>query len=72
MNKSRVVKKEQCPSCAKKGNDNSKDNLIVYEDGGKHCFACRYTILSETYKEENNIEEVQITNERRFYSRLLC
>ena len=41
-----VIKKEQCPSCAKQGGDTSKDNLVVYTDG-KRCFACGYTEKGE-------------------------
>ena len=38
--KNKLVRKEQCPSCAKNGKDTSKDNLAVYSDGQTHCFAC--------------------------------
>ena len=40
------VRHEPCPSCG------SKDNLAVYEDGGKYCFGCKYTVMSDTLKEE--------------------
>ena len=36
----KVIRKEQCPQCAKKGRDNSRDNLAVYDDGQTHCFSC--------------------------------
>ena len=36
----KVIRKEQCPQCATKGRDNSKDNLAVYDDGQTHCFSC--------------------------------
>lgn len=29
-----------CPKCARKGNDNSGNNRILYDDGGYYCFAC--------------------------------
>ena len=50
--KAKVIRKEQCPVCALKGLDQSKNNLAVYEDGGKFCFgACNRAIsLSESYK----------------------
>ena len=50
--KAKVIRKEQCPVCALKGLDKSKNNLAVYEDGGKFCFgACSRAIsLSESYK----------------------
>ena len=32
----------QCPECASKGKDTSKDNLGVYSDGHVYCFACRH------------------------------
>lgn len=37
-----VVRREQCPSCAANGNDNKGDNLVRYDDGHAHCFACGY------------------------------
>ena len=45
---SNVISKEQCPACAKHGRDNSQDNLAVYDDGHKYCFAC------EHYEHGNN------------------
>lgn len=38
-----VTSKEQCPSCARLGKDNNKDNLAVYSDGHKFCYSCKYT-----------------------------
>ena len=54
MNEVYVTHREQCPSCAKEGGDSSKNNLIVYSNGGKHCFACDYTEVSEDYKNDSN------------------
>ena len=52
-----VVRREQCPRCASRGNDNSKDNLAVYlnSDGkeSSHCFACGYTRVSSDFKKES-------------------
>lgn len=31
---------EPCPSCRKNGRDRSGDNLVIYDDGSKHCFSC--------------------------------
>ena len=39
---SKVIEREQCPACASHGRDNSQDNLAVYDDGHKYCFACEY------------------------------
>lgn len=39
---SSIVNKTQCPACAKHGRDNGCDNLAVYDDGHKYCFACQY------------------------------
>jgi hypothetical protein len=33
---------ERCPACAKRGRDNSGNNLGVYDDGSKYCFSCHY------------------------------
>lgn len=38
----RVVEKVPCPKCREKGGDSRGDNLLVYDDGGYHCFACGY------------------------------
>lgn len=40
--KQRVVRREQCPDCRFKKRDISKDNLAVYDDGHKYCYACGY------------------------------
>ncbi len=38
MKSSKVISHERCPSCAAKGEDNSEDNLAVFDDGHKYCF----------------------------------
>lgn len=37
-----MVRKEHCPRCRENGRDTAGDNLVVYEDGSVHCFACGY------------------------------
>ena len=37
-----LVGKDQCPACAARGQDTSKDNLAIYRDGHEWCFACGY------------------------------
>ena len=55
---SRVVERTQCPSCAQNGRDSSCDNLCVYEDGGKHCFACgHHEFKDKEYKEPKVMEQ---------------
>ena len=39
---SELIRHEQCPACAEKGEDNAGDNLGVYPDG-VYCFACSYS-----------------------------
>lgn len=58
-----VIKKEQCPECAKLGKDNSSDNLAVYSDGRKYCFSCHYmdfpnkiTSFKNKITEDNSID----------------
>ena len=48
----RVIERTQCPSCAQNGRDSSCDNLCVYDDGGKHCFACGYHESSRSKNKE--------------------
>lgn len=50
------VKKEQCPKCAERGADNSKDNLALYDDGSCYCFCCGYVILSDDEKAKRGID----------------
>lgn len=60
-----VAGKTQCPKCAANGQDNGKDNLMVYgidsddQHKGAFCWACEFTIPSEKWLEENGevIEE---------------
>jgi KaiC/GvpD/RAD55 family RecA-like ATPase len=40
--KMKVLSREVCPKCRDNGNDTKGDNLHVYEDGHKWCFACGY------------------------------
>lgn len=55
-----------CPRCMHNGNDNSEDNLHCYgqDSIGRHkgafCHACKYTIPSEEWLEENGDEEEEI------------
>lgn len=37
------MRRKACPSCRTKGQDRKGDNLVLYQDGGAHCFACGYT-----------------------------
>lgn len=54
-----VEGKVQCPRCASKGGDASRNNLHCYgldgdgEHKGAKCFACDYTIPSQKWLEEN-------------------
>lgn len=50
-----VLRHEQCPQCAANGNDNSRDNMAVYSDGGKHCFACGYHVHGTEDWEEGSM-----------------
>lgn len=54
---SRAVGKERCPECAKHGRDTSSDNLVIYDDGHKHCFACEY------HENGNTLNDVLYTYE---------
>lgn len=53
----------QCPRCASKGGDNSKDNLMVYgldKEGrhkGAYCWSCHFTIPSQEWLDENGEQE---------------
>ena len=36
----KLIRKEQCPDCAKMGKDTKRDNMAIYDDGQTHCYAC--------------------------------
>lgn len=42
-----TLKRAQCPKCAKAGHDTAKDNLTIFPEGHKHCFACGYHVAAE-------------------------
>ncbi len=43
----RVVRYEPCPRCRSVNRDSRGDNLVVYDDGGAHCFSCSYHVHSK-------------------------
>ena len=44
---SHVTSKEACPVCRSLGKDRSGDNLAVYSDGHKWCYACGYHVFGD-------------------------
>jgi len=51
---SHFIKHERCPKCSAMGQDRSGNNLAVYSDSHKHCFACGYYVrgdIVEKYKQ---------------------
>lgn len=47
------VRHEQCPKCAKLGNDRGHNNLGIYADGSAWCFSCGY------FKPASGIEKLK-------------
>lgn len=61
---SHFIKHERCPKCNKIGNDRSGNNLAVYSDGHKHCFACGYYVrgdIVEAYKQRQEVKKDAIS-----------
>lgn len=54
----RFVGYEQCPRCAANGRDSRSDNMGVYSDNSKHCYACGYHIFPKHYVKETNEEKL--------------
>lgn len=49
---------EPCPKCVANGKDSRGDNLVVYDSGHGHCFACSYHQFPRHYVQpikENNV-----------------
>ena len=44
-----VTGKTRCPKCASRGADTRGDNLILYSDGGQHCFSCGYHVFPDKW-----------------------
>ena len=42
--------REACPKCREAGGDTKGDNLIVYQDGAAHCFACGHHVFPDDSK----------------------
>jgi twinkle protein len=56
----KVEEKTACPKCVANGGDTSGDNLAVYNDGHKYCFACGYYEKGDkSYMTEVKDENVQ-------------
>lgn len=55
---SKAIDKEQCPICASNGRDTAQDNLIIFDDGHKHCFACGHHINGK-----NDLNGISTSNE---------
>lgn len=49
--------REPCPKCRERGADRSGDNLIIFPDGGKCCFACGYRVSSKPWIVKPTVEE---------------
>lgn len=45
-----------CPSCRAKGRDRSGDNLVYYDDGSAHCFACGHDLQPGKMHEPEELE----------------
>ncbi|AGR48543.1 DNA primase/helicase [Anabaena phage A-4L] len=47
-----IISREPCPKCREKGGDKRGNNLNVFDNGSKHCYACNHHV-------RNNGEEVK-------------
>lgn len=54
----RIVAYEACPRCRENYRDTRGDNLAVYDDGGKHCFACKYHEFPKHYIPRKEVDSV--------------
>lgn len=51
-----LIEKRQCPMCHALGRDTSEDNLAVYDDQHKYCYACGYYIPAEKTVESTRMK----------------
>jgi hypothetical protein len=54
MNKER---REPCPKCRERGADRSGDNLVLFPDGGGHCFACGHHVFPSIFERFQKVKE---------------
>lgn len=55
-----LIEHTACPKCQENGDDSAGDNLAVYDNGSKHCFACLYHVHGdgkETVASEEPVEQ---------------
>lgn len=56
-----VEGKNPCRKCRLENRDQSGDNFHYYGEGqGGTCFSCGYSILSDEYKEEHGLNEIEL------------
>jgi len=61
---SRIVGDSACPQCRSMGRDSTGNHLIHFEDGGKHCNRCGYTVKPEgSTTEEDDDSNMAMTME---------
>ena len=66
-----LVERKACPVCRQAGNDISGDNLALYDDGHKYCYACGYySPPPETIKAVKEKLSEEIKHDSRTCSRL--
>lgn len=51
---SRIIGDAPCPQCKSVGRDKTGNHLILFEDGGKFCNRCGYTVLPDMGVQEDN------------------
>lgn len=62
----KFLRYEGCPRCKDRGRDTSSDNLAVYSDGSKHCFAnCGYHVFPKRLVRVENANESNRTENKR-------
>jgi hypothetical protein len=66
----RRERREPCPKCRERGADRSGDNLVLFPDGGGHCFSCGHHVfgsqLAKLVKEEDGTKSEKSSLPRDF------
>lgn len=62
---SRAVGTESCPACVRLGNDTRGDNLVLWDNGHGHCFACGYHKFPKipTFKVQDNVPKTLLPSD---------
>ena len=62
-----VIRKEQCPECAAEGGDTKGDNLAIFDNDKRYCYAGHGYVGSNREEQEPEIPALKAGMETGYY-----